>query len=104
LTVGDEVRVPDGPIQPIAAADVAAEVARAAQADPVNGVVNIGGPEKLSFADLARTVLAHRGENTPVVVDPSATYFGTAVAENSLVTGDDAVLAPTRFEDWLAAH
>ncbi|MGH9206174.1 MAG: LysR family transcriptional regulator, partial [Acidimicrobiales bacterium] len=68
------------------------------------GVVNIGGPEKLSFADLARTVLAHRGENTPVVVDPSATYFGTPVAENSLVTGDDAVLAPTRFEDWLAAH
>ncbi|MGH3576546.1 MAG: SDR family oxidoreductase [Mycobacterium sp.] len=104
LTVGDEVRVPDGPIQPIAAADVAADVARAAQADPVNGVVNIGGPEKLSFADLARTVLAHRGENTPVVVDPSATYFGTPVAENSLVTGDDAVLAPTRFEDWLAAH
>lgn len=104
LTVGDEVRVPDGPIQPIAAADVSAEVARAAQADPVNGVINIGGPEKLQFADLANLVLAHQGGATRVVVDPSARYFGTLVGETSLVTGDDAVLAPTRFEDWLAAH
>jgi uncharacterized protein YbjT (DUF2867 family) len=104
LTVGDEVRVPDGRIQLIAAADVAAEVARAAQANPVNGVVNIGGPEQLRFADVANLVVAHQGGTTPVVVDPSATYFGTPVTETSLVTGDNAVLAPTRFEDWLAAH
>jgi uncharacterized protein YbjT (DUF2867 family) len=104
LTVGDEVRVPDAPIQPIAAADVAAAVARAAQADPLNGVVNIGGPEKLRFADVARLVVAHQGGTTPVIVDPSATYFGAPVTETSLVTGDDAVLAATRFEDWLAAH
>ncbi|MGH3636795.1 SDR family oxidoreductase [Mycobacterium sp.] len=104
LTVDGEVRVPDGPIQPIAAAEVSAEVARAAQAEPVNGVVNIGGPDKLRFADLANLVVAHNGDSTPVVVDPSATYFGTLVGETSLVTGDDAKLAPTRFEDWLAAH
>jgi uncharacterized protein YbjT (DUF2867 family) len=104
LTVGHEVRVPDAPIQLIAAADVAAAVARAAQADPRNGVVNIGGPEKLRFAEMANLVLAHQGGSTPIIVDPSATYFGTPVTETSLVTGDDAVLAPTRFEDWLAAH
>lgn len=104
LTVGDEVRVPDALIQPIAGAEVAAEVARAAQADPANGVVNIGGPEKLSFADLASLVVAHGGGTTRVIVDPSAIYFGTRVAETSLVTGDDAVLAATRFEDWLAAR
>jgi uncharacterized protein YbjT (DUF2867 family) len=104
LTVGDEVRVPDAPIQPIAAADVAAEVARFAQANPLNGVVNIGGPEQLRFADLANLVVAHQGGIASVIVDPSATYFGTAVGETSLVTGGDAVLAPTRFEDWLAAH
>jgi hypothetical protein len=79
-------------------------VARAAQADPINGVVNVGGPEKLRFSDLANLVVAHQGGTTPVVVDPSATYFGTRVDETSLVTGDDAVLAATRFEDWLAAH
>lgn len=104
LTVGDEVRVPDALIQPIAAADVAAEVARFALADPLNGVVNIGGPEQLRFADLANLVVAHQGGSASVIVDPSATYFGTAVGETSLVTGEDAVLAPTRFEDWLAVH
>lgn len=104
LTVDGEVRVPDGPIQPIAAAEVSGEVARAAQAGPVNGVVNIGGPEKLRFAELAKLVLAHRGDSTRVVVDPSARYFGTLVSEDSLVTGDDAVLANIRFADWLAAH
>jgi uncharacterized protein YbjT (DUF2867 family) len=104
LTVGDEVRAPDGLIQPIAADEVAAEVARVAQAVPVNGVVNIGGPEKLRFADLANLVVAHRGGTTAVIVDPSARYFGTLVSEDSLVTGDDALIASTRFADWLAAH
>jgi uncharacterized protein YbjT (DUF2867 family) len=86
LDAGDDVRVPDALIQPIAAADVAAEVARAALAKPVNGVVNIGGPEKISFADLARRVLAEQGADKPVVVDPQATYFGTPLQQNSLVT------------------
>ncbi|BCQ08908.1 LysR family transcriptional regulator [Mycobacterium heckeshornense] len=104
LTVADEVRVPDALIQPIAAAEVAAEVAREAQAQPVNGVVNIGGPEKLRFADLARLVLARNGDTTPGVVDPSATYFGTPVGDSSLVTGDTAVLASTRFADWSASQ
>jgi uncharacterized protein YbjT (DUF2867 family) len=104
LTVDGEVRAPDAPIQPIAAAEVAAEVTRAAQADPVDGVVNIGGPEQLRFAELANLVVAHHGEGTPVIIDPSAKYFGTPVTETSLVTCDDAVLAHTRFVDWLAAH
>ena len=104
LRVDGEVRAPDAPIQPIAAADVAVEVARAAEADPVNGVVNVGGPEKLRFAELASLWLAHTGDSTPVIVDPSAIYWGTPVTETSLVTGDDAVLAHTRFADWLAAH
>jgi uncharacterized protein YbjT (DUF2867 family) len=86
LDAGDDVRVPDALIQPIAAADVAAEVARAALAKPVNGVVNIGGPEKISFADLARSVLAKQGADKTVVVDPQATYFGTRLEQHSLVT------------------
>ena len=102
LVVGDEVRAPDARIQPIAAADVAAEVARVAAAAPVNGVVNIGGPDKMSFADLAQTVLAKQGDTRTVVVDPTATYFGTPVDESSLVTGDGAVIAETTFADWLA--
>jgi uncharacterized protein YbjT (DUF2867 family) len=104
LVVGDEVRAPDALIQPIAADDVAAEVASAAVAAPVNGVIDVGGPQKISFADMARAVLAKQGDDKLVVVDPDATYFGTAVAQTSLVTGEGATLAPTRFADWLAVR
>ena len=99
LDTGDEVRVPDALIQPIAADDVAAEVARVAVAAPLNGVVNIGGPDKISFADLAGAVLAKQGSDKAVVVDPTATYFGTPVAETSLITADGAVLGSIRFAD-----
>jgi uncharacterized protein YbjT (DUF2867 family) len=102
LTVNGEVRVPEGLIQPIAGADVAAEVARAAQAAPVDGIVNVGGPEKMTFGDMAALALAHRGESLPIVVDPAAVYFGTKVGDTGLVTGDDATLATTRLADWLA--
>ncbi|MBU9764389.1 SDR family oxidoreductase [Mycobacterium sp. TNTM28] len=104
LVVGDEVRVPDARIQLISVDDVAAQVAEVAQGSPVNGIVNIGGPEKLSFADMARAVLARRGDDKPVVIDPQATYFGTAVDADSLVTGDDGILTETRFADFIAAH
>ncbi|OYN79936.1 SDR family oxidoreductase [Mycolicibacterium sphagni] len=96
LTEGDVVRVPDARIQPIAAAEVAAHVARAAVGSPV-GVVEIGGPDKITFAELARVVLARRGENLSVVVDPDATYFGARVDDDSLVTGRGAVLGTARF-------
>jgi uncharacterized protein YbjT (DUF2867 family) len=101
LTVGTEVRVPDGRIQPIAAHDVAAELAEVAGGTPLNGILNIGGPDKISFAEMARKVLAKQGPegggDKTVVVDPAATYFGTAVDDDSLVTGDDAKLTATKF-------
>lgn len=104
LVVDGEVHAPDARIQPVAAADVSAEVARVAVAEPVDGIVDFGGPEKMSFADMARTVLTSQGADTPVIVDPSATYFGTAVGQDSLVTGDGAALASTTFADWLSAR
>jgi uncharacterized protein YbjT (DUF2867 family) len=88
MIVGDEVRVPDALIQPVPADDVARDVARAAVAEPLNGVVNIGGPEKISFEQMARDVLTRRGDDKTVVVDPQAAYFGTRLAERSLVTPD----------------
>jgi uncharacterized protein YbjT (DUF2867 family) len=97
LDTGDAVRAPDALIQPIAADDVAAEVARVAVAEPRNGVVNIGGPDKISFADLARSVLAEQGADKTVAVDPQATYFGTRLEQNSLVTGSGAVLGTIHF-------
>lgn len=104
LTVDGMVRVPEGLIQPIAGAEVAAAVARVAQAAPVNGVVNVGGPEKMTFAELAAVALAHRDETLPIVIDPEAVYFGTKVGDTGLVTGADATLAKTRLVDWLATQ
>jgi uncharacterized protein YbjT (DUF2867 family) len=101
LLVDGEVHAPDALIQPIAAAEVAAVLARVATETPRNDVLNLGGPEQMSFADLARTVFAHQGKELPIVVDPHATYFGVAVQQNSLVTGDGAELGGTRLADFL---
>jgi uncharacterized protein YbjT (DUF2867 family) len=86
MAVGDEVRVPDALIQPIAADALAAEVARVAEGEPLRGIENIGGPEKISFERMAREVLARRGKTMTVVVDPQVGYFGTPLSMNSLVT------------------
>jgi uncharacterized protein YbjT (DUF2867 family) len=89
LTVGDEVRVPEALIQPIPADEVAAAVAHAAVAEPINGIVNIGGPMKLTFEQMARDVLARKGDKAKaVVVDPETRYFGSALESQSLVTCD----------------
>lgn len=87
LTVGDEIRVPDALIQPIPADEVAAAVAHAAVAEPTNGIVNIGGPIKITFEQMARDVFARKGDDTKtVLVDPEARYFGAALSMGSLVT------------------
>lgn len=104
LTVDGVVHAPEGLIQPMAGAEVAAAVSRAAQAAPVGGIVNIGGPEIMTFARLAELAQSHSGGNLPIVVDPAAVYFGTKVGDTGLVTGADATLATTSLEEWLAAH
>ena len=92
-----DVRVPDALIQPIAADEVAAFLAEVAVSPPRNHVINIGGPEKISFARLAREVLAIRHEEQRVVVDRQATYFGTTLKKDSLVTGAGALIASIPF-------
>jgi uncharacterized protein YbjT (DUF2867 family) len=89
MTVGEEVRVPDALIQPIPADQVAAAVARAAVARPRNRIVNVGGPQKITFEQMARDALARKGDDTKtVIVDPAARYYGAALASRSLVTPD----------------
>jgi uncharacterized protein YbjT (DUF2867 family) len=89
FTVGDEVRVPDALIQPVPADEVAAAVADAAVAEPINGIENIGGPEKITFEQMARDALARTGDHTKtVVVDPEARYYGAVLDTGSLVIPD----------------
>lgn len=100
-TVDGVVRAPDALIQPIASADVATVIARVAQAPPANRVLELAGPESMTFAALARSVLAHQGRELPVVTDATATYFGTPVSRTSLVPVGDAELGTTRLDTWL---
>jgi uncharacterized protein YbjT (DUF2867 family) len=89
MTLGDEVRVPDALIQPIPADAVAMAVARAASSPPTNDVTNVGGPEKITFEQLARDALARSGDGSKtVVVDSRARYFGARLSARSLVTPD----------------
>jgi uncharacterized protein YbjT (DUF2867 family) len=99
-TDGNEVRLPPALFQPMAADDVAAGVARVAVGRPVNGIVEIAGPEQFRLDELVRSVLKGAGDSREVVADPEATYFGINPSERTLLPGDDARLADTRFEDW----
>src|SRR6201993_909936 len=100
-TDGNKVRLPSALIQPMAADDVASAVGRIAVGAPVNGMVEIGGPEKFRLDDLARKYLAANKDPREVVTDPKASYYGVEVSEKTLVPDDGARLGETRFETWL---
>ncbi|HKR07673.1 MAG TPA: SDR family oxidoreductase, partial [Gemmatimonadaceae bacterium] len=84
-TVGDTVRLAPVLIQPIAAEDVANEVTRIAVGAPVNGIVEIGGPEQFRMNELVGRYLAARDDRRKVVADPDARYYGTRLEERTLV-------------------
>jgi uncharacterized protein YbjT (DUF2867 family) len=100
-TDGDTVRLAPVFVQPIAADDVASEVCRIAVGSPVNGIVEVAGPQKLRLDDLVRRYLSARHDPREVITDPEARYFGAKLSERTLVPGDHAILAKTRFEDWV---
>jgi uncharacterized protein YbjT (DUF2867 family) len=100
-TDGDTVRLPPVLIQPMAADDVATAVARTAVGAPLNGDVEVAGPEQFRLDELIRRGLSARNDPRTVVADPHGLYYGAKVEERTLVPLDDAVLFDTRFEDWL---
>jgi uncharacterized protein YbjT (DUF2867 family) len=100
-TEGNKVRLPTALIQPMAADDVAGAVGRIATGAPVNGIVEIGGPEKFRLDELGRQYLAANKDSREVVADPKARYYGVDLSERTLLPGDDAQLGKTRFETWL---
>jgi len=101
-TVSYAVRVAPVRFQPMAADDVATAVARVAMGPPLNGIVEVGGPEQFRFDELIRRALSARNDPREVIADPHARYFGTELSEYSLVPGSDAQLGNIRFEDWLS--
>jgi uncharacterized protein YbjT (DUF2867 family) len=100
-TVDNQVRLPPALFQPMAADDVANAMARIATNPPVNGTVEIGGPEKFRLDELARLDLAARQDPREVISDLHARYVGIAVSERALVPDDNAQLGEAHFKDWL---
>ncbi|MGW7370196.1 SDR family oxidoreductase [Streptomyces sp. NPDC054841] len=99
-TDGDTVRLPSTPVQPMASADIAAAVAKAASDSPLQGIRNIAGPDVFSLDELGRITLAARPDGRHVVTDDQAGMFA-AVTGDVLTAPKDADLAPTHYRDWL---
>jgi len=102
-TDGNMVRVAPVLFQPMAADDVASGVGRIAVGPPVNGIVEIGGPEQFRMDELVRRRLAALKDSREVIPDPKALYSGAKISERTLVPGTNARLGETRFEAWLSA-
>jgi uncharacterized protein YbjT (DUF2867 family) len=98
---GEKVRLPHVLFQPMAADDVASAVGRVAVGQPVNGIVEIGGPEEFRVDELVRRRLAALNDPREVIADPNALYSGARLSERTLVPGNNARLGETRFETWL---
>ncbi|MEM5277750.1 SDR family oxidoreductase [Cupriavidus taiwanensis] len=98
---GDAIRLSSASIQPIASDDVAEAVADHALADPVNGIVDIAGPQRFALSDLVQRYLQATDDPRKVVVDARARYFGAELDDGTLVPEGPARLGKTDFEAWL---
>lgn len=101
-TEGDTVRLAPVLVQPMASDDVAAVVGRTSVGEPINGIVEVAGPDQFRLDELVQRALAARNDPRTVVSDPEAPYFGAVLAERTLVPNDSAQLGTTRFDDWFA--
>ena len=101
-TSGDTVRLSPVLIQPIAAEDVATQVAKVAAGKPLNGMIELGGPEQFRMDEIVRRYLAARGDTRLVIADPGALYSGALLGERTLVPNDNAIIGKIVFEDWLS--
>lgn len=102
LVRGDQLLAPDAKIQPIASAELAAILVRVATSGPLAAIHEVGGPERMTFTDLAQTVLAHQRRDLQVLTDPTATYFGHPIEDTTLVPHHAAEPGVMRLEEWLA--
>jgi uncharacterized protein YbjT (DUF2867 family) len=95
------VHVSAAKFQPILSADVVATLADVTLGSPINGIVEVGGPEKFSMAELVQRVLRANGDQREVIADAHVPYFGAEIDDDSLVTGPGARLGSKHFEEWL---
>ena len=98
---GDVYRVSPALMQPIVSDEVVAALADVTLGAPLNGALEVAGPEAIPIDELAREVLSAKQDPTEVVADAHARYFGTELNDQSLVPGPNARLGTLTFGDWL---
>ena len=101
-TTDGTVRLPSAHLQPIAASDLAVAVADMAEGSPIDGMVEVAGPEAVGLDELVRRVLSATGDPRPVVTDDSVKYSGAHIDDRTLTPGPAARIALTRLDDWLS--
>jgi uncharacterized protein YbjT (DUF2867 family) len=100
--VGNTIRMSPALIQPISADDVASAMGRAAVSEPLNGTIEVAGPDQFGLDELVRKALRFHNDPREVISDPDARYYNfVRLTERELLPGDDARIFETRFEDWL---
>jgi len=100
-TDGSTVRLSSVLMQPMAAEEVSAAVADVALGQPVNGMIEVAGPDQIRQDELVRQYLSATGDPRQVVTDNKPLYYGIDVNDQSLVPGDGARLGKTHYKDWL---
>jgi uncharacterized protein YbjT (DUF2867 family) len=100
---GDVFRLSPALFQPVASDDVAAALADIAVAPPINGTIEIAGPEKIPLDEIARQYLAANADRRRVIADVHARYFGAQLDDKSLTPGDQPLLGRVRFQEWLSS-
>jgi uncharacterized protein YbjT (DUF2867 family) len=99
-TSDNTVRLAHVLIQPMAADDVAGALADVTAGPPVNGIIEVAGPQQFRLDELVRSTLRERHDPREVITDPHAPYYGAELHERTLVPAAGARLAETRFDDW----
>lgn len=103
-TRDDAVHLPGIALQPVAAADVSALLAEIAMAVPVDGIIEVGGPERALLAEFTASWLGARDDTRRIIITDERDYFGAPADDHTLIPGKEAQIAPTRFDAWLTAQ
>lgn len=103
-TIGNEVHIPTGNIQPIASAETVAALADIVIGLPLNATVEVAGPETMPMSEFIRLYLVATEDSRQVIGDEHAVYFGVELDDTALVAGENARIEKTRYEDWLHAQ
>lgn len=103
-TAGKTVRLPPVFLQPIAAEDVAAALLNVVLEKPLNGIVEIAGPERFFMPDAIRLYLQATNDPRVVVADSQAGYFGAKLSETTLVPEKNPRLGSLNFKAWFAVQ